>query len=263
MKKKIAAFLLAVFTAFSLGGCDIPMPGFADYDVSGYIQALLDSSYHNAHEGFMSVVGATEQTAAEYHTTTVENAVVNFCNTYSLNPSDGQMEQLREIFSGILQQAQYTVREEKKVDTGYYIEVEVAPISNFSNCSAQLQALRSQAQQEADAANASEPEESESSEDDEGGEDWDDGWGEEDWGDDGEEDTPIATPKPSAVPQVDPSELYLTKVVEFCRQQAGTVSYGVPRTMSLDIRQTEEGELQLDMNQLEKIDETVLQFTAG
>lgn len=258
MKKKIAALLLAVLTAFSLGGCDIPMPGFADYDVSGYIQALLDSSYHNEHGGFMSVVGATEQAAAENHTTTVENAVVNFCNTYGITPSDGPMEQLRGIFSELLQQAQYTVREEKKVDTGYYIEVEVAPIANFSDCSTQLQALRSQAQQEADAANAPEPEEDEyGSDEDENGEGW------EEWGDDGEEETVIATPKPSAPPQVDPSELYLEKVVEFCRQQAGAVSYGVPRTMSLDIRQTEEGELQLDMNQIEKIDGTVLQFTAG
>ena len=56
MKKKIKAWgllVLAALLAFALSGCDIPMPGFADYDVSGYIQALLDSSYHNSHDSFI------------------------------------------------------------------------------------------------------------------------------------------------------------------------------------------------------------------
>ena len=35
---------------------------------------------------------------------------------------------------------------------------------------------------------------------------------------------------------------------------------GQPITISLDIRQTDEGELQLDTNQLDTIDRTVLQF---
>lgn len=259
MKKKISAFVLAVLLAFCMGGCDIPLPGFADYDVSSYIQALLDSSYHNSHEGFMAAAGATAAVAAENHTTTVENAVVRFCNTYTLTPSDEQMAQLREIFSQILQQAQYTVREEQKVDTGYYIEVEVTPIANFSDCAAQLQALRDQAQQEADAANAPEPEEEEDEDEEE-----EDDWGDDGWGDESDEDEgPIATPAPTVAPLVDSRELYVTKVIEFCRQQSAAVRFGVARTMSLDIRQTDAGELQLDMNQIDSIDSTVLQFTAG
>ena len=257
MRKRITAFVLAVCVAFCLGGCDIPLPGFADYDVSGYIEALLESSYHNSHEKFMSVTGATAQSAAEYHTTTVENAVVSFCNTYGLHPSDEQMAQLREIFSQVLQQAPFTVREEQKVDTGYYIEVEVTPITNFSDCSAQLQALQNQAQQEADAANA--PALQDDGEDS-GNED--DGWGDDSWGGE-EESAPIATPEPTPVPQVDARELYFTKVVDFCRQQAGALSFGVARTMTLNIRQTDAGELQLDLNQIDTLDSTVLPFTAG
>lgn len=265
-RKPACAFLLACLLAFCLGGCDIPMPGFADYDVSGYIQAYLDSSYHNSNEKFVVVAQATAQAAAENHTTTVENAVVNFCNTYGLNCSEEQLGQLQEIFSQLLRQAKYTVREERKVDTGYYIEVEVTPITNFSSCSTQLESLRSQAQQEADAANAAQaPQEDGDGEEDgneeDGGEE--NGGDEDGWDEDGDESQPIATPAPTPVPQVDPREVYLEKVVEFCRQQAASPSFGVARTMSLDIRQTSEGELQLDLNQIDNIDKTVLQFSAN
>lgn len=258
--KAVGCFLLALVLAFCLTGCDIPMPGFADYDVSGYIKALLDSSYHNSNDSFILLAQTTEEAARENHTTTVANTVVNFCNTYGVNPSDEQMAQLEEIFSQIFIQSRYTVREEQKVDTGYYIEVEVTPISNFSDCSAQLEALRQQAQQEADAANTPSPSpEPEDDEEDEWGEDdWGDEWGEDEDGD----ETPIATPMP-AVKKVDSRELYMEKVVEFCRQQSTSVNFGVARTISLDIRQTSEGELQLDLNQIEKIDKTVLQLTVG
>lgn len=251
--KAFAAMALAAVLALCLGGCDIPMPGFADYDVSSYIQAYLDSSYHNANESIVALGHTTAQAAADNHATTVENAVVNFCNTYGLAFTEEQQAQLREVFSQVLQQAQYTVREEQKVDTGYYIEVEVTPITNFSDCSAQLQALRDQAQQEADAANEAQAEEGEA---EDGGEDEDDSWEDEDEG-------PIATPAPTPVPLVDPRELYLEKALEFCRQQAASVRFGTARTMSLDIRQTSEGELQLDLNQIDSIDNTVLQFTPG
>ena len=257
MKKKIKAWgllVLAALLAFALSGCDIPMPGFADYAVSGYIQALLDSSYHNSHDSFIVVAQTTEEAARESHATTIENMVINFCNTYGVNPSEEQLSQLTEIFSQLLQHAKYTVREEQKVDTGYYIEVEVTPIVNFSDCSAQLEILRQQAQEEADALNTPSP--SPEPEEDEGGDGWEDNW------DGDEEGSPIATPKP-VVTQVNPQELYMEKVVEFCRQQAAAIDYGVARTMSLDIRQTNEGELQLDLNQIENIDQTILQLTAG
>ncbi len=221
MKKKIKAWgllVLAALLAFALSGCDIPMPGFADYDVSGYIQALLDSSYHNSHDSFIVVAQTTEEAARESHATTIENMVINFCNTYGVNPSEEQLSQLTEIFSQLLQHAKYTVREEQKVDTGYYIEVEVTPIVNFSDCSAQLETLRQQAQEEADALNTPSP--SPEPEEDEGDDGWEDNWE----GD--EEGSPIATPKP-VVTQANSQELYMEKVVEFCRQQAAAVDYGV------------------------------------
>ena len=74
LRKRLPALLLAVVLAVSLSGCAIPIPGFADYDVSGYVKALLDSSYHQENEEFMSITGATKTAAQQNNTDTVENA---------------------------------------------------------------------------------------------------------------------------------------------------------------------------------------------
>ena len=40
--KKMMAAALALALALCMAGCELPMMGFDDYDVSSYIQALLD-----------------------------------------------------------------------------------------------------------------------------------------------------------------------------------------------------------------------------
>ena len=144
--KRWLAVVCAVLLAAALAGCSIPMPGFADYDVSAYIQGLLDSSYKASHGEFMSLASATLEDAQENNTTTVENAAVEFCNTYNLLADDAQMDRLEDIMARALTQARYTVKEEQKVDTGYYLEVDVSSITNFSGLTRQLESLRQQAQ---------------------------------------------------------------------------------------------------------------------
>ena len=92
----------------SLSGCAIPIPGFADYDVSGYVKALLDSSYHQENEEFMSITGATKTAAQQNNTDTVENAAVLFCNTYGLYPNEEQLQELQEVMRTVYRQTQYT-----------------------------------------------------------------------------------------------------------------------------------------------------------
>ena len=55
--------------------------------------------------------------------------------------------------------------------------------------------------------------------------------------------------------------LFVDKVIAYCQGQLNALQHsGTAVTISLDIRQTSEGELQLDTNQLDTIDRTVLQF---
>ena len=132
--KRWAAALLSLALALGLGGCQLfPSDDYNDYDVSAYIQAFLDSSYHNSHERFLALSQSSSQEEALLNnTTTVENAAVNFCNAYGLSPNEEQLTELQGIMGQALASAQYTVMDERRIDTGYYIEVEVTPVTSLA-----------------------------------------------------------------------------------------------------------------------------------
>jgi len=248
-----AAVLLAVLLCMGCAGCDIlPSEEYDDYDVSGYIQALLDSSYHNSHQTFITITQAAEDSAQANNTATVENAAVNFCNAYSLNPNEEQMERLEGIMAQALLSARYQVEDEVKVETGYTIQVTVSPIISFSGLTEEFTALRSQAQEEAASTNMANLNGGGDNGGDGSEDDWDDSWDEE-----GEEPTP--TPQPT--PQVDASQLYVDKVLDLCQAKAAAPEFDqTDSVIVMDIRLTNNGELQLDLNQIDEIDRTVLRF---
>lgn len=277
--KRAALALGAAGLSLALAGCSLPMTGFADYDVSGYFQALLDSSYKGQNAAYIEVAATTQENAEQNNTTTVRNAAVHFCNTYGVNPSDEQLSQLEEVMRQALAQTRYTVREERKVETGYTLEVEIDPIVSFSGLDSTIDRLREEAQEEATQANGSHSsgnggsygyddgydsyddsyddsygyDDGYGSDDDDYG--YDDGYGSYDdsYGDDSQ-------PEEDAEP-VDATALFVDKVVEYCQGQLASLEYsGQTVTITLEIRQTEAGELQLDTNQLDTMDQTVLQF---
>lgn len=256
--KRWAAALLSLALALGLGGCQLfPSDDYNDYDVSAYIQAFLDSSYHNSHERFLALSQSSSQEEALLNnTTTVENAAVNFCNAYGLSPNEEQLTELQGIMGQALASAQYTVMDERRIDTGYYIEVEVTPVTSLAGLESDFHQLRTQAQDEADAANAAANSPTPAPED--GQEEGDE------WGDEYSEEEPDPTPTPAPTPEpvlTDARELYVDKVIQFCRDRLSQVEYqSTSVTIALDIRQTNEGELQLDMNQIESIDGSVLIF---
>ena len=264
MKKLFQAGITLLLTAgiliASLAGCAIPVPGYADYDVSGYIQALLDSSYHDTHEALMELAKVTEESAKANNTTTVENAVVNFCNTYDLSPSEEQLQELEKVMRQAFALTKYMVKDERKTDTGYYLEVEIASITNCEGREQDIERLKAAAQQEAAVANSAKPAVQPDTSDDDGDSyDDEDGYDDDADEDDGDTDEEPAQEEP--IEKVNANDLFIEKVLNFCKQELANISYDPEmRTVALDIRQTDKGELQLDMNQLDTIDKTVIRF---
>ena len=285
--KRWALAAVAAVLSLTLTGCSLPMMGFADYDVSGYFQALFDSCYKGENEAYMAVAATNEQSAQENNNTTVENAAVNFCNTYGLNPSEEQLTQLEDVMRQAFLQADYTVKDELKVEGGYYLDVEIDPIVYFSGLEDKVEELREEAnpaQQSPDSrlieealakaeAGESLAQEDEDSDGDYGSEDgygdygYDDS-GYDDGSDYGYEDSSQEESSSSQDSSdtedtgvVDANALFVDKVITFCQGQLEFLTHGDETvTIALDIRQTSDGELQLDTNQLDTIDRTVLQF---
>ena len=285
--KRAALGVASAAMALALAGCTLPLPtsGFADYDVSGYFQALLDSSYKGNNTAYVNVTAVSEEEAQKNNTTTVQNAAINFCNTYGVLPNDEQLSQLEEVMRQALVQADYTVKDEEKVESGYTLEVEVDPIVNFSDLEDEIEKLREEAEEEATQAHtqySSSRDEDEDTDSDSygyGDEDSDYGYGDEDsdssddgYGYDDEDsdssedgydygidDSESSTRSDGNV--VDANAIFVDKVVSLCQEQLSDLRFsGETVTVTLEIRQTDEGELQLDTNQLDTIDRTVLQF---
>lgn len=250
------AMLAAVLLCVSCAACSIPMPGFADYDVSGYIKALLDSSYHGENEEFRDITGASEEDAKVNNTTTVENAAVNFCNVYGVSPSEAQMVEIQKVMRQAFSLTKYTVKAHQKTNTGYYLEVEIASISNFGGRKNEIDKLKAEAQTEATHRNqtefvtSSEP----------AVEYYEDEYGNlyDEYGN-VVEPSPSPSPSPSPEP-TDANALFVEKVISFLKTEIANVVYESPVTISMDILQTEAGELQLDTNQLDTLDRTVIRF---
>ncbi len=243
--KRCLVLVSGCLLAAVLSACTIPSPGFADYDVSGYIQALLDSSYHGENEDLMAIAAITEEQALEYNTTTVENAAVTFCNTYGLSPSDEQLAELQIIMTQAFSLTKYTVKDERKTDTGYYLEVEVASITNFAECGTEIEELKEEARQEATAANNSQSEASGLENSTEG-----------------EESPEVSSAAAPGGETIDANTLFIDKVLDFCKRELANISYDQEtRSLPLDIRQTDQGELQVDLNQIDAIDKTVVRFS--
>ena len=271
--KRAALGVASAAMALALAGCTLPLPtsGFADYDVSGYFQALLDSSYKGNNTAYVNVTAVSEEEAQKNNTTTVQNAAINFCNTYGVLPNDEQLSQLEEVMRQALVQADYTVKDEEKVESGYTLEVEVDPIVNFSDLEDEIEKLREEAEEEATQAHtqySSSRDEDEDTDSDGygyGDEDSDYGYGDEDSDssedgyDYGIDDSESSTSSDGNV--VDANAIFVDKVVALCQEQLSDLRFsGETVTVTLEIRQTDEGELQLDTNQLDTIDRTVLQF---
>ena len=93
----------------------------------------------------------------------------------------------------------------------------------------------------------------------------DDGEGQEDGGENGEwgeegEDEPTPTPAPTPLLKT-ATELYVDRVLDFCEGRLTSLEFaGGDTTIVLDIRLTKNGELQVDLNQIDEIDRAVLAF---
>ena len=65
--KRAALAAAAAGLSLALAGCSLPMTGFADYDVSGYFQALLDSfRYDDPRAETCCALGAWFQTREDW-----------------------------------------------------------------------------------------------------------------------------------------------------------------------------------------------------
>jgi len=136
--KKILALLLTVVMAISLAGCKPPTQ---DYDVSGYIRAVLDCCYQGDTEGYLAFTDATETQAQDVRNATVSNAAVRFCQKYSMNADEEQMAEIEDIMAKAFACSDYTVYKKTEAKYGYDVKVEYKVQTTLQDISYEIQAI--------------------------------------------------------------------------------------------------------------------------
>lgn len=259
LKKILAMILTALLLTAGLTGCSALQTQFADYDVSGYISALLKSSYSGNHDDYMVYAKTTLQKSEENSTATITNAAINFCNAYSISPSDEQLAELEAVMAEACKLVKYTVKDEQKIDTGYYIEVDIEPLLTFQNMGDSIEQARSDSKKHLLEGQATSAASSEESSDET---EYDEGDGYDEYGEE-ESSKMQESSSAGAVQTLDENTAFINEVIRLCKAalQEPTHSYGSSITIPLDIRQTDSGELQMDLTQIEKIDDTVISFS--
>lgn len=262
MKQAVAKLFSALLLILTFSGCNIIAPGFSDYDVTGYIHAVLSSSYLQDHASYIEFTKKDEAYAAENNAATVENGAIYFCNTYGLYPNEEQMVKIKELMADTYRLAKFTVKEKVKTDAGYDVEVSVEPLTIFQNCTAEfenaLNGIKNGTLHVGGTGSTVTPKtENETSDPADENLEEDDLLNEDEQSS-GEESSV------DAVNALDENALFIDEVIRICREKLnGTPTYGSTASVTMNILQSKEGDLSLDMNQIEQIDKTVLLLPAA
>lgn len=256
LKKKLAVLISVLLILGSFTGCGFLQPSFADYNVSGYIQGLLDSSYHAEHSDFINFTNSTEAKAQENNDLTVENGAIAFCNGFNVFPSDTQLKELEDVFREAYRATKYTVKEKVESDTGYFIEVEMLPLLNIQNATAAIEQAREKASSgQLDSQIAQNRQTESSDEEDDYDNDYDEDY---DSDDDSESSAESSSPNNFGSDYLDENTAFVDEVIKILKASIISPEYDTEQYITLDIRMDEEGVLSLDTVQIEQIDQTVV-----
>lgn len=129
MKRKLFV-LIALVTCCLMSGCS--GGNGIGYDAAGYVKAVMDNIYYGDSEDYRRFVDISEEEAESEYESGLEVEADYFLWWLGLEyVSDKTMEQYRDLFRDIYQNAKYSVELVKQDENSYQVEVKVSPIDLF------------------------------------------------------------------------------------------------------------------------------------
>lgn len=246
-----ALVMVLVLVMSAISGCKAIQPRFGDYDVSGYIKALLDSSYKGDHSAYMLVAQSAADQAEENHQLTIENGAIHFCNAFGIYPSEDQMKEIEAFIGKAYSLAEYKVYDEVKNAQGYTVEIEITPLTVFRDLTASFEKAKTDVDN-GDLKGSSSSEKNESSMDESG-----DSYDEDMSGSSEESEASESSGEP-----INLESVFIDEVIRLCNEAlTRSPSYDPRISIEMMIIQDGDGNLSLDSTQIEEIDITVVLFS--
>lgn len=113
--KKFTAMLTAVLMTGLLAACG------QKFDAAGYTKALLDNSYKNDSTAFVEMELGTEEEAAEIYEQTLDAGMESMGMLASIDLTEEQVEEYRDLFAQIFAGTKYTVGEAEEQEDGSFV----------------------------------------------------------------------------------------------------------------------------------------------
>lgn len=105
--------------------------GCSRFDAGIYAQAVLDASYKNQTEDYMELTETTKEEAEKFFQNSLDVTMEEF---KSEKLSTGLEGDYRSLFEMVMKQVKYTVGESQKAEDGSYtVEVSVEPVTLFDD----------------------------------------------------------------------------------------------------------------------------------
>ena len=148
MKKlsvRLSSVLLVLLMAVGFSGCRMRT---GDFDVTGYIQAVLKCSYLDETDDYVTFTSATEEEISDYQKVTVNNAAVRFFTKYEMNASDEQIEKMEAVLTKAYANSKFTVEAKTETSSGYNVVVDYDIQTTFMNLEDDIVTKRAVAQSE-------------------------------------------------------------------------------------------------------------------
>lgn len=129
MRKSIV-ILIGVFLVAMVSGCStlsLLMQG--EFDASGYVKGILDSSYKGQFEEYIKLTDDSQENAQSAYDKIMETKAEGFATYTAVTLTDELKPKFIDYSKQIYKQAKYEVAEAKKTDKGFTVDITITPMT--------------------------------------------------------------------------------------------------------------------------------------
>lgn len=139
--KKMLALMLALVTTLSLSGCSL----FAQFDASGYTQAVLDAATKAEFDKYIELTNSTAEDAQAEYDEVLESFLAEF---EAVSISDELLANYKQLFVDLLAKTKYTVGEAEKDGKTFLVPLTIEPLIIYEGFNAEVEQATAAFQEE-------------------------------------------------------------------------------------------------------------------
>lgn len=126
--------LICVLMTMSMSGCSaISLLTQGEFDASGYVQGIMDSTYKADFDKYIELTDDTKENAQGAYEKVMDTKAQVFATYTSVTLTDESKAKFIEYSKQIYNNAKYEVLDAKKTENGFTVDVVITPITILKN----------------------------------------------------------------------------------------------------------------------------------